>query len=175
MCPNSGCIPTASAELVEQAVLSSIEQQLKEIEVSGILNKSPDLSQYDKTIASAESELKRVASQTSQIHTFLETGVYDVDTFLDRRRALEERTAILKDLIRRQQSEKEAAANSDLAAAASKIRDVLQIYWSCDAPQRNTLLRSIVKSVSYYRSPSSNRPSSSPFSVSVTLQHFTQE
>lgn len=175
MCPNSGCIPTASAELVEQAVLSSIEQQLKEIEVSGILNKSPDLSQYDKTIASAESELKRVASQMSQIHTFLETGVYDVDTFLDRRRALEERTAILKDLIRRQQSEKEAAANSDLAAAASKIRDVLQIYWSCDAPQRNTLLRSIVKSVSYYRLPSSNHPSSSPFSVSVTLQHFSQE
>lgn len=175
MCPTAGCIPTAPADEVEQAVLNSVEQQLLKIEASGILSCAPDLSAYDKAIISAESELKRIASQTSQIHTFLETGVYDVDTFLDRRHSLEERTAILKELIRKQQAEKEAAAASDLSAAAAKIRSVLEIYWSCDAPQRNTLLRSIIDSVSYYRSPSSRRPSSSPFSVSVSLQHFAQQ
>lgn len=176
MCPTGGCIPTAPADDVERAVLDSIEQQLHEIELSGVLEKAPDLSAYDNAISSAEAELRRIASQTSQIHTFLETGVYDVDTFLDRRRALEERTAILKDLIKRQRTEREAAAASDLSAAAEKIRNVLQTYWSCDPPQRNTLLRSIVSHVSYYRAPSAHKISApAPFSVSVYLLHFSKQ
>ena len=170
MCPNAGCIKTAAADEVEQTVLDSIEQQLRKIELSGVLQMPPNLSAFDDAISSAEAELRRIASQTSQIHTFLETGVYDVDTFLDRRRALEERTAILKDLIRKQQQEKAEAAASNLSVAAQRIRSVLETYWSCDAPQRNTLLRSIVDGITYYRPPSG-----ASFAVSVSLKHFNQQ
>ena len=128
------------------------------------MDKAPDLSSFDKTISSAEAELRKIVSQNSQIHTFLETGVYDVETFLDRRRALEERTDILKALIRKQQQEKAEAAAADLAAAAARIRSVLETYWSCDAPQRNTLLRSIVENITYFSTPAPT--------FSVSLKYF---
>lgn len=164
MCPNAGCIKTISAEDAERTILGSITQQLRKIELSGILDKAPDLSSFDKTIASAEAELKRTASQISQIHTFLETGVYDVDTFLDRRRALNEHAAVLRELIRSQQEEREKAAAADLSAAAERIRSVLETYWSCDAPQRNTLLRSIVDNITYSSTPAP--------AFSVSLKYF---
>ncbi len=163
-CQNAGCIKTVRVEDAERAILGSITQQLRKIELSGVLDKAPDLSSFDKTISSAEAELRKIVSQNSQIHTFLETGVYDVETFLDRRRALEERTDILKALIRKQQQEKAEASAADLAAAAARIRSVLETYWSCDAPQRNTLLRSIVENITYFSTPAPT--------FSVSLKYF---
>lgn len=172
VCQTKSCVSSARADEVEVAVMNSIERQLKQIELSGALNSSPDLSIYDRAIVAAEKELRKVASQNSQIHTFLETGVYDVDTFLDRRRALEEHATALKDIIRKQQQEKSEASASDLAAAVEHVRSVLEAYWSCDASQRNTLLRSILDNIVYYRQFSPSRAVVYPFFVSVNIKHF---
>ncbi len=170
MCRTAGCIPASHADAVEAAVLEDLRRQLSDLSVRIADRSAPDVSLYDANINSAETELKKIVEQTSKIHDLLEQGVYDVDTFLDRRAALEERTAFLKKFLNEERSRRQSALDSDLSSVAEKLRRVLDVYDASDAAQRNALLRQIVESVTYYKDPSFRAKTKAPFSVSVKLR-----
>ena len=169
MCLEKGCIPTHPLEEVEAAVLTNIREQLAALDLNIENSKAPDVSVYDKSIATAEKELKSISSQISRIHDLLEQGVYDIDTFIDRRDSLNERTEALKKHIVAEQNRRQAVLDSDLRAASEKVHSVLEVYEASDPSTRNELLRSIIDYVIYNKE---KRGSKNPFSVYVKLSCF---
>lgn len=169
MCLEKGCIPTHPLEEVEAAVLANIREQLAALDLNIENSKAPDVSNYDKSIATAEKELKSISSQISRIHDLLEQGVYDIDTFIDRRDSLNERTEALKKHIVAEQNRRQAVLDSDLRAASEKVHSVLEVYEASDPSTRNELLRSIIDYVIYNKE---KRGSKNPFSVYVKLYCF---
>lgn len=169
MCLEKGCIPTHPLEEVESAVLENIREQLAALDVNIENSVAPDVSVYDKSIEAAERELKSISSQITKIHELLEQGVYDIDTFLDRRDSLNKRTESLKKHIIAEQDRRQAVLNSDLRAASSRIHSVLDVYESSDPATKNELLRSIVEYIIYNKE---SRGSKNPFTVFVKLSCF---
>lgn len=169
MCLEKGCIPTHPLEEVESAVLSNLREQLAALDVNIENSVAPDVSVYDKSIETAEKELKNISSQITKIHDLLEQGVYDIDTFLDRRDSLNQRTEALKKHIISEQERRQAVLDSDLRAASAKIHSVLDVYESCDPAKRNELLRSIIEYIIYNKE---KRGSKSPFTIFVKLSCF---
>lgn len=169
MCLEKGCIPTHPLEEVEAAVLENIREQLAALDVNIENSVSPDVSVYDKSIETAEKELKNIASQITKIHELLEQGVYDIDTFIDRRDSLNKRTEALKKYIISEQERRQTVLDSDLGKASAKIHSVLDVYESSDPAKRNELLRSIVEYIIYNKE---KRGSRNPFSIYVKLSCF---
>ncbi len=166
MCLQKGCIPTHPVEEVESAVLANIREQLSSLDLNITNSSPPDVSSYDASITAAEKELKNISTQLSKIHEFLEQGIYDVDTFLERRDSLNERTEFLKKHIISEQERRQSVFNSDLRIVSSKIHSVLDVYEASDPATRNELLRSIVEYIIYNKE---KRGSKNPFSVMVKL------
>ena len=150
-------------------VLGNIRKQLAALDVNIENAVAPDVSIYDNSIAAAEKELKSISSQLSKIYDLLEQGVYDIDTFIDRRDSLNERTEALKNHIITEQNRRQAVLDSDLRAASEKIHSVLDVYENSDPATKNELLRSIIDYIIYNKE---KRGSKSPFSVMVKLSCF---
>ena len=170
MCQNAGCIPTSRADDVEAAVLEDIRRQLDALEVHITDRTAPDTDLFDKNIEAAENELRKIVDQTAKIHDLLEQGVYDVDTFLDRRASLQERENTLKRFLFEERQRRQALLDSDLRKISDNIRRVLSVYDVSDASARNVLLRSIVDSITYYKDPAFRYKTKAPFSVTVKLR-----
>ena len=166
MCTKAGCMPTHPLEEVEAAVIQNIRDQLAALDVNIKNSVPPDVSLYDKSIAAAEHELKNIASQLSKVHELLEQGVYDIDTFIDRRDSLTTRAENLKNYIISEQDNRQAVLDSDLAAASEKIHSVLDVYENSDVPTKNILLRSIIDTIIYSKT---GRGNSAPFTIIVKL------
>ena len=169
LCQTKGCIPTHPVDEVEAAVLANIRDQLATLDVNIKNSVAPDVSVYDKSIETAEKELKNISSQITKIHELLEQGVYDIDTFIDRRDSLNERTEAIKKHIISEQERRQAVLNSDLRAASEKIHSVLDVYEACDPAKRNELLRSIIEYVIYNKE---KRGTKNPFTIFVKLSCF---
>lgn len=170
VCRNAGCIPTSRADDVEAAVLEDIRRQLGALEVHIADRTAPDTDLFDKNIEAAENELRKIVDQTAKIHDLLEQGVYDVDTFLDRRASLQEREKTLKQFLFEERQRRQALLDSDLRKISDNIRRVLSVYDASDAAARNVLLRNIVDSITYYKDSSYRYKTKAPFSVTVKLR-----
>lgn len=169
LCTEKGCIPTHPLEEVEAAVIENIREQLAALDVNIENTVAPDVSVYDNSIAAAEKELKNISSQLSKIYDLLEQGVYDIDTFIDRRDSLNERTEALKNHIITEQNRRQDVLDSDLRAASEKIHSVLDVYENSDPATKNELLRSIIDYIIYNKE---KRGSKNPFSIMVKLSCF---
>ena len=169
LCRTKSCIPSVSAAELEAAVLEDIKKQLRALDADIDQSVPPDVSAFDKSIQTAENEIKQLSHQTAKTYDLLEQGIYDVDTFIERRDALDKRTAFLKKYIASEQERRQSVIDSDRRIASAKIHNVLDVYDSSDATQRNALLRSIVDSITYFR-PST--PYRAPFSITVKLKIY---
>lgn len=169
LCQTKGCIPTHPVEEVESAVLANIREQLSVLDVNIENSSAPDVSIYDKSISTAEKELKSISSQLTKIHELLEQGVYDIETFIDRRDSLNDRTEVLKKHIIAEQNRRQTVLDSDLRKASEKIHSVLDVYESADPAKRNELLRSVIDYIIYNKT---QRGRQNPFTIIVKLSCF---
>lgn len=166
MCQTSGCMPTHPIDEVEAAILQSIREQLADLDANIEKAAPPDVSVFDKAISSAERELKSLSSQLAKTYDLLEQGLYDVDTFIERRTSINERSESLKNYIAEQESKRQSIINSDRRITSKRIHSVLDVYGESDPAKRNELLRSIIDCVWYSKT---ERKRSSPFTVKVNL------
>ncbi len=167
MCPRKGCVPTTRAEDVERAVLSLLREKLRELDIEIGQDAPPDLSVPEREISAAGEELRRTDRQTERLHDLLERGVYDIDTFLRRRDALNTRAAELRRLIREKQKILEKPRGSDRPAVRERLSNVLELYEAGSPAARNELLKAAVERIIYYKAEKGGRM---PFSVVVELK-----
>ncbi len=167
MCPQKGCIPTTRAGDVERAVLDSLRKRLRELDIGAEPSAPPDLSVPEREISMAAEELRRAGRQLERLHDLLERGVYDADTFLQRRDALNAKAGELRRLISERKKLLEKPRSADPPADRERLLTALDLYEAGGPAVRNALLKALVERIIYYKTEKGSR---APFSVFVELK-----
>ena len=149
LCATKGCCSSSRLDYVEQSVLNNIQNKLNELKVNK--GKTKSNKNYSAVIAGIDKELNNLQKQKNSLHDFLERGIYDVDTYIERSNIISERTKDLenqrKDLLSKQQIK--SVKNIDEVIA--RMENVLKLYWVSTPSQRNKLLKEIITGGTYYK------------------------
>ena len=143
---------------VEERLLNNLEewvvQYKSEIEqFESTPSKLDDMVKlYENSIKSLESELLNLEKQKNSLHDFLERGIYDVDTYLDRSKHVSDRIQSAQEEIEnsssllKQEEQKQMATNTIIP----EIEQALLIYRKIESPEhKNKLLKSIIDHAVY--------------------------
>ena len=159
MCYNRQCDNRSSRySYVENALIEALGQWIGSLELELSERKNKTKVQVTpgqvraEGISIMERELLELNTQKSRLHDFLERGIYDFDTFLERSKLLTERIAEAEREIDTIRKHIEADRSSDKAQneIIPTIKKVIELYPKIDnATDKNELLKEIVDYVEY--------------------------
>lgn len=156
-CPNNKCRNISSPlDIIEKKVIEGLGEWITryELEWPDTLeeeyNETADI--LKNTMQSISNEIEKTKQQLSRTFDLLEQGVYDLSTFRERRKVLEEKVNSLEaesaDLRReRELMQSRETAKREFVPGVKKIIDV---YWSIDNIEiRNAMLKEILDHIDY--------------------------
>ncbi|MCS1350276.1 recombinase family protein [Mechercharimyces sp. CAU 1602] len=158
ICANRLCKNRSSKfHYVEERVLYSLQTWLTEYKLEWKVKNRPQESYQSIEIKAAamdnlQTELKNLHSQKGRLHDFLERGIYDEETYLERSKNLTKR---IKEInagleVAAAELEKEKERKKAQVNIIPKVEHVLEIYWELDdAKQKNALLKSVLEKAVY--------------------------
>lgn len=160
ICQNRLCQnKSARFEFVEQKLLGVLQEWLAEYKAQwGKHRRREPVSEAVEirraALQAMQRELMELEKQKERLHDFLERGVYDEQTYLDRSLSLAERI----ENTRRGVARTEAALGDEIKRAKAqldiipKVENALKLYSRTDDVQRkNTLLKSVVERAVYFK------------------------
>ncbi|MCX7570432.1 recombinase family protein [Tumebacillus sp. DT12] len=161
ICPTKGCNRSSQFTYVEQKLLDALRAWYNEYKVQyDLLEKQMKRERKNKIptnlIDEVEREIAATREQKSNLHTLLERGIYDADTFLERNKLLMEvieklevQRSVLIEEIEKHESIEDARTN-----VIPMVRHVLDVYEATeDVKERNNLLKQVVERVEYFKAP----------------------
>lgn len=149
LCATKGCCSSSRLDYVERAVLDSIEMKLNELKASRKnLKKAVD---YSSVIAGIDKELINLSKQKNNLYDFLERGIYDVDTYIERSNTIAKRIKEFEMQKSAVISKQQSQSAKDIDAVIAKMENVLNLYWEAAPPKRNKLLKEIIQYGTYYK------------------------
>lgn len=144
-------------DYVEKALVDALENYLNEYKVKIQLQvNTQEIDRLKFELKRLERELKDTETQKSKLFDFLERGIYDEDTFLERSNVLKVRIDDLKKQIAESNLSMISYNNNILAnkQIIPNIENVLENYYTCpNAKDRNILLKSVLDKVLYEKGP----------------------
>lgn len=170
LCNTTGCCAGAKFEFVEQRVLQHLMQVLSELTVdkpSQPTGQRTNAIQAD--LAVIKKEQSNAQAQKNKLYEFLETGVYDLDTFQERMEAVKNKIASLEAKEKAALRALSDAQNADPAALAGKIQALLDAYDTSDGSTKNAMLKGIINVV-WYTKDKKTKPRD--FSLEFDLKAF---
>jgi DNA invertase Pin-like site-specific DNA recombinase len=146
----------AAFNLVEQRLIELLGEYAIDIAVSLTHQpeKNDDDTPYKKIlIANKTDEMAQLEEQKSNLHDFLERGIYTVETFLEREQNLMNRINILQDEIRTLTDEIQVEEVRQVGADVllPQLQTVLTEYWDADIETRNRMLKTVLNKATYLR------------------------
>lgn len=149
LCGTKGCCASSRLDYVEKSVLKNIENKLAEL-ISNRDAHKPAVD-YIPILTGIDKEISTITQQKENLHNLLEQGVYTVEVFIERSNKLSVRLEELKkeraDII----AKKNAQSENDIDLIIERIKNVLRLYSSSSAPEKNRLLKSVVSGGTYYK------------------------
>ena len=149
LCATKGCCTSSRLDYVEQAVLDNIREKLDELKANK--SKIKSAPNYAAVLSGIDKELENLKKQKNGLHDFLERGIYDVDTYLERSAVISRRTKELNDQRKDLQSEQSVHSEVKIDKVIKRMENVLNLYWSSFPPERNALLKEVVTGGTYYK------------------------
>lgn len=153
LCIVKSCIKSTPFCYIEPAVISSIQNQLDRLKVNAKRAKPANLKSYIEALSQLRKEIAQAEGQRERLHDLLEQGVYSIDTFIERSKALDDKLNALHDSMAALNLQIEAASRRDINVVIQRIEDVLEAYDSADSASRNAMLKRIVKQIVYFKEP----------------------
>lgn len=146
-------------DIFEQTILDQLQDILESFEKEILSNKieSKDNSRIDNlkhTLQLLEKESQELNKQKNNLHDFLERGIYDVDTYLERTQILSKKTDENKNAINNilDLIENEKHIDINYNDLMPNIKAVLDNYAKTDDIQlKNYLLKSIIEEIIYFK------------------------
>jgi multidrug resistance efflux pump len=135
----------STQNVVEKVFFTAMQYLIGQLKTHEQARDVPETLNYDALIASAKAEIARLQSQTDKLHDLLEQGVYDVDTFLERRDELRNRTKAAEATIA--QAKRPPAADIILG----KLETVIQDYWNGNPMERNAMIKDVISRAEYHK------------------------
>lgn len=146
----------SSFNIVEERILSGLEALIDQFKLPANVQRK-----INSTIKSKESALLLLQKektdteiQNHNIHDFLEKGIYDIETFIQRQQIIKKKLEGLNNKIEKIQKEitlekKQHEAHSSFIP---RIKSVLDAYYSSnDIEKKNRLLKSVIEKATYLR------------------------
>jgi hypothetical protein len=149
--------------IVEQRILEGLSSMARKIDESVGNEDEPannDVPYKKVLIDKKKGEVDELLTQKSNLHDFLERGVYDIETFMDRQQNITGRINILQDEIRSLESEiqKEELRKASVDDFLPQLQSVLDAYQNADIKRKNALLKTILEKATYLRKKEWNKP-----------------
>lgn len=149
LCATKGCCTSSRLDYVERSVIANIQTKLDELKASR--GKTKSLRDYSGVVSGIEKELSNLQKQKNSLHDFLERGIYDVDTYIERSNIIAERTRQLNTQRDELLAKQNITSAQSIDEVIKRIENVLNLYWSSTIPQRNKLLKEILTDGTYYK------------------------
>ncbi len=156
LCQRRGCCAMAKLELVENRILSHLEDLLEELQVEQS-DQAPDLAPLEDAVAAIGRELQAARRQKDRLHELLELGEYDLPTYRERMKAVMDKLTALAGQQEAAQRRLKEAEGYDPGTQSERIQAVLDAYRAGNAAQRNAMLHSVIE-VIYYRKEKKTKP-----------------
>lgn len=158
-CPNKRCDNiSAPLLLIENKIIKSLSEWLENYELNWPkedLNKEiSGISYKEAAYKAILSTCEQIEKQISNTYDLLEQGIYDIETFQERRRLLEEKKASLNSELVKCKREYEDAVSINNARTnyIPKVKSIVSVYWTLDdVATKNELLKSILAKVDYLK------------------------
>lgn len=158
MCPNKDCpCKSVQATYVFDAVLAGLQEWLENYKIRWDKHKpakrsSNALELKEMQLKAFQKEAEELEQQKGRLHDFLERGIYDEETYLERSAALANRISSTHQSIVR--AEEEVANEMKQKDAQLNIiplvKNVIKLYKKTDDPaKQNALLKSVINKVTY--------------------------
>lgn len=148
----------ASLALVEQRILEGLKQIIESFEIKeNMIQKKKSSNNIDlqqKALEKNEQQINDLQKQKSNLHDFLEKGVYDVETFLERQKSIAVRLKTTQKTIKELKHEikKILEKEKHIHEFVPRIKNILEAYYATnDIEKKNRLLKSVLEKVSYLR------------------------
>lgn len=158
LCTKAGCCCSAQFHLVEDEILSSLNETMHRL-LMDQPDHMPELdtSLKETALVAVRSELVGVDKQKNRLYELLELGEYDLSLFRERMAVVKEKRAALEQKERTLVLELQELKHANPAALAKQIGNVLDAYHTADAATRNSLLKSILKTI-WYKKEKKTKP-----------------
>lgn len=178
LCKTFGCsTKSASFELVESRVLLELQKILHDMVIQTEASRARHHFDYESMLRVAEHQIQHanetivgMQKQRTRLHDLLEQQVYDVETFLERNRVLEQQVKAAQELLTVAQAEvaQVELQNERYAGPLPQLVNVIETYdMAQSVSEKNQLLRSIVERISFTRKREWKKPDY--FELEITL------
>lgn len=158
-CPNTQCNNiSAPLLLIEKKLLASIASWIPQYELEWPKetreNSASIISFRENAYKNIRQDYTQAEKQLSNTFDLLEQGVYDIKTFQERRRVLEEKKSALETEMTRLKKDYDDAKAREKARQdfIPKVKSLIEVYWTVeDAPTRNKMLKEVLQKVDYLK------------------------
>ena len=166
-CKKCNKVSSSKLSLVEEKVFDMLKILLSDYKIDLKSSESREkidtlIENTNKQIQQLNEQLKQTSLQKNKLYDFLERGIYDDETFLNRSNILANKIAEIKNKINDLESlnlnYKDSLNKKE--NLIPKIKKVIEAYPYANVEQRNKLLKACLKKIEYYKDPESHTETS---------------
>lgn len=143
LCATKGCVKSTNMYYIEKVVFDCLKGYMENINLS--IEKKCDCYNNEEMLKLIKNQECKLLKQKERIQEFLETGIYDEDTYKKRINVIESKIKDLKKVDLK--INKKPQKNIECLNCSN----LLDFYNVCDVSTKNCILKSIILSASYYK------------------------
>lgn len=151
LCPTTGCMPSIKIKLLDERIRMGLVEMLSELKLNENNRKKQSDNNLELQLRQAEKQIKTLSSQRSRLHDLLEQGVYDISTFMERQSSLTRRLTQAENQVKKLQEEQDKAS-INISEIIPTIEGLLKDWDTLTPPDKNRILKQIIKRIVYRRS-----------------------
>lgn len=166
-CLNKGCIKSTQSIFVNDKVFSFIKKNFENMVIKVATENNSKYTDYSYNIKSVNTEINKVNAQIKSLHDFLEQGVYDIPTFMERQKILNKRKTDLNSQLEMWQSKNNANKYIDTETMITQIQNAIKLLDNATAEEQNELLKTFIDKIIYYKKPTDGKED---FDIEIRLK-----
>lgn len=155
LCATKGCCCASRLDYVEEAILDNVNKKLEELRILKKTKLYSDSEHFIAIVSGIDKELSTLEKQRGKLHDLLERGVYTVDVFMERRESIAERVTKITEQKKEVLAKMKKQSPEALDETIKKFENVLELYHSSSAPDKNRLLKQIISRCTYFKAKKS--------------------
>ena len=151
---------SSAIEAVDEAVIAAFRYRIKQLEIMKRNGDTGEKAQPDKKVPLL-AELEKSKHQLTRLYDLLEQDVYDINTFLERSKIINERINAIEASIQEIEIEQKTPKLSP-DEAIERLQYVIDNFKTSNAEEKNSLLHTVVRKIYYTKTQKmcKNRPDS---------------
>lgn len=168
-CSTPGCCAGAKYAYVEESVLDHLRRELDRLRMEARTGAAPAVGRLESLLEGAKEELAAANAAKTRLYEFLESGLYDAETFRARMAAMNEKISAIREKLGALEKEQANTKAADPEAMIRKITSVLKAYDAADPAGRNAMLKSVIDVIYYTKK---KKTAQRDFSLDVILRTY---